>query len=77
MRINTQAGDCAQAAISAEVVSSELAFVRFEIENLFSDRETVFKAVTLTDDQARELAGALLSAADAIDFMRTNESALP
>jgi hypothetical protein len=35
------------------------------------------EAVTLTADKARELAKALTSVADAIDFVRTNEFALP
>jgi hypothetical protein len=74
MRIQIQANDCDQTAISAEVVSAQLAFVTFKTENsCYRSKE----AVTLTGDDARELAKALLSAADAIDFMKINEFALP
>jgi|HubBroStandDraft_6_1064221.scaffolds.fasta_scaffold876812_1 hypothetical protein len=74
MRIKIQADDCDQTAISAEVVSAQLAFVTFKTE---SSRYPSKEAVTLTGDDARELAKALLSAADAIDFMKINEFALP
>jgi hypothetical protein len=74
MRIKIQANDCDQTAISAEVVSAQLAFVTFRTEG---SRYHSKEAVTLTGDDARELAKALLSAADAIDFMKINEFALP
>jgi hypothetical protein len=74
MHIKIQADDCDQTAISAEVVSAQLAFVTFRTEN---SRYHSKEAVTLTGDDARELAKALLSAADAIDFMKINEFALP
>ncbi len=74
MHIKIQANDCDQTAISAEVVSAQLAFVTFKTDE---SRYRSNEAVTLTGDDARELAKALLSAADAIDFMKINEFALP
>ena len=74
MHIKIQPNDCDQTAISAEVVSAQLAFVTFKTEN---SRYHPKEGVTLTGDDARELAKALVSAADAIDFMKINEFALP
>jgi hypothetical protein len=74
MHIKIQANDCDQTAISAQVVSAQMAFVTFKPDN---SRYHSKEALTLTGDDARQLAKALLSAADAIDFMKINEFALP
>jgi hypothetical protein len=74
MHIKIQANDCDQTAISAEVVSAQMAFVTFKTQK---SRYHPKDGVTLTGNDARELAKALLSAADAIDFMKINEFALP
>ncbi len=71
MRIAVQADDGDEVAISADFVSVEQALVTLEIENPLYDSEVELEAVTLTVDKARELAKALLSVADAIEFVNT------
>jgi hypothetical protein len=71
MRIAVQADDGDEVAISADFVSVEQALVTLEIENPIYESEPAFEAVTLTVEKARELAKALLSVADAIEFVNT------
>jgi len=77
MQISVKAGDGDEAAIGANVVSGELALVTFETTSTRSNLKTERLPMTLTVDQARELANALTSVADAVEFVRANEFALP
>ena len=69
MRIEVQADDGDEVAISADFVSVEQAIVTLEIENMLYN-EVELDSVTLTIDKARELAKALISVADAIESVR-------
>ncbi len=71
MRIAVQADDADAVAISADFVSVEQALITLEIENAIYGSMTELEAVALTVDKARELAKALLSVADAIEFVNT------
>jgi hypothetical protein len=71
MRIAIQADDGDEVSIKADVVSVEQAIVILEIENALYSSETEIEAVTLTVDRARELARALLSVTEAIEFVST------
>jgi hypothetical protein len=69
MRIAVQADDGDEVSISADVVSAEQALVTLQIENPLYESLSELETVTLTIDKARELAMALLSVADAIEFV--------
>jgi predicted secreted protein len=69
MRIAVQADEGDEVSIVADFVSVEQATVTLEIENALYSSETEIEAVTLTIDKARELAMALLSVVDAIEFV--------
>ncbi len=71
MRIAVQADDGDEVSISADVISTEQALVTLQIENALYGSVTELEAVTLSIDKARELARALLSVADAIEFVST------
>lgn len=71
MRIAVQADEGDEVCISADFVSVEQAVVTLEIENALYNSEIEIEAVTLTIDRARELANALLSVVEAIEFVRT------
>jgi len=71
MRIAVQADEGDEVSISADFVSVEQAIVTLEIENTLYNSETEIEAVTLTIDKARELAKALLSVVEAIEFVNT------
>ena len=71
MRIAVQADEGDEVSISADFVSVEQAIVTLEIENTLYNSETEIEAVTLTVDKARMLAKALLSVAEAIEFVST------
>jgi hypothetical protein len=77
MRIAVKADDGVEAAISASVVSGDLAFVTLETGSAQYNSKTEPEALTLTVDKARELAKALTSVADAVEFVRTHDFALP
>ena len=76
MRITVRADDGDEISIRADVVSVEQALVSLEIDNGLYDYQGELETVSLTIGQARELAMALLSVADAIDFVRTPAAAL-
>ena len=76
MVISVKADDGDQTVIRANLVSGELALVTLDTGSM-QIAKIQPEAVTLTADKARELAKALTSVADAIDFVRTNEFALP
>ena len=76
MVISVKADDGDQAVIGVNLVSGELALVTLDTGSM-QIAKIQPEAVTLTADKARELAKALTSVADAIDFVRTNEFALP
>jgi hypothetical protein len=76
MRIAIQADDGDEVSIKADVVSVEQAIVTLEIENALYSSETEIDAVTLTLDKARELANALLSVTEAIEFVSTPKDPL-
>ena len=70
MRIAVQADEGDEVSISADFVSVEQAVVTLEIENALYNSEIELEAVTLTIDKARDLAEALLSVVEAIEFVR-------
>jgi hypothetical protein len=71
MRIVVQADEGDEVSISADFVSIEQGVVTLEIENALYQTEAEIEAVTLTIDKARELAKALLSVVNAIEFVST------
>ncbi len=77
MRIAVKADNGDEAAIGANVVSGELALVTLDSGTAGPNSKTEPEAVTLTADKARELAKALISVADAVEFVRTHDFALP
>jgi len=60
-----------EVSINADFISVGQAVVTLEIENALYNSEIEIEAVTLTTDKARELAGALLSVVEAIEFVKT------
>ena len=69
MRIAIQADDGDEVSVRADAVSIEQGIVTLEIENLLYDSTIEIESVTLTLHKARELADALLSMADSIEFV--------
>ncbi len=74
MRIAVRADEGDEVSISADYISVEQAVVTLEIENALYNSEIEIEAVTLTVEKARELARALLSVVEAIEFVRTPTS---
>jgi hypothetical protein len=74
MRISVQADEGDEVSISADFISVEQAIITLEIENTFYNSQSELESVTLSADRARELARALLSVVNAIEFVkaRTN-----
>ncbi len=70
MRIAIQADQGDEVLISADYISAEQAIVTLEIENALYNSEIEIEAVTLTIEKARDLAEALLSVVEAIEFVR-------
>jgi hypothetical protein len=77
MLISVIANNGDEAVIRANLVSGELALVTIEPGSVQIDPKIHPEAVTLSSDKARELAKALTSVADAMDFVRTNKFGLP
>ena len=77
MRIAIQADEGDEGSISADYISAEQAIVTLEIENAIYNSDTDIEAVTLTVERARELASALLSVVEAIEFVRTPTNLVP
>ncbi len=77
MRIAVKADNGDEAAIGANVVSGELALVTLESGTARVSSKIGPESVTLTADKARELARALMSVADAVEFVRTHDFAWP
>lgn len=71
MRIAVKADEGDEVSISADFISIEQAVVTLEIENTLYKSQIEIESVTLTIDKARELAKALLSVVEAIEFVRT------
>jgi len=71
MRIAVQADEGDEVSISADFISVEQAVITLEIENALYNSEIEIETVTLTIDKARDLAIALLSVVEAIEFVRT------
>lgn len=71
MRIAVRADDGDEVSIVADWVSVEQSLVTLVIENGLYSAETELESVKLTIDKARELAMALMSMADAIEYART------
>ena len=76
MRIAIQADDGDEVSIKADFVSVEQAIVTLEIENGIYNSESEIETATLTIDRARELARALLSVVEAIEFVSTPKDLL-
>ena len=70
MRVSVQADEGDEVSISADFISVEQATVTLEIENTFYNSQTELESVTLSIDKARELAEALLSVINAIEFVK-------
>jgi len=71
MRIAVQADEGDEVSIVADFVSVEQGVGTLEIENALYKSETEIEAVTLTIEKARELAKALLSVVNAVEFVST------
>ena len=71
MRIAIQADDGDEVSITADFVSVEQAIVTLEIENGIYNSESEIETVRLTIDRARELAKALLSVVETVEFVST------
>ena len=69
MRVAIQADDGDEVSIKADFVSAEQGIITLEIENALYNSALEIKSVTLTLDKARELADALLSVVDSIEFV--------
>lgn len=76
MRIAVQADDGDEVSISADVISAEQALVTLTIENVVYEPKGELESLTLTVEKARELAMALTSVADAIEFVNTSADSL-
>ena len=70
MRIAVQADDGDEISIKADFVSAEQGIVTLEIENALYNSVLEIESVTLKLDKARELANALLSVVDSVEFIR-------
>ena len=70
MRISVQADEGDEVSVKADVLSMEQDLVTLQIDNTLYDLETEIETVTLSIDKARELAHALLSVVDAIEFVK-------
>ncbi len=71
MRITVQADDGDAVSINTDGISAEQAVVILRVENPIYDSVAELEEVTLTIDKARDLAWALLTAADAVEFVST------
>ena len=69
MRIAVQAEDGDAVSISSDVISAEQAVVTLQIENPIYGTVAELEAVTLTIERARDLAWAILTMADAVEFV--------
>jgi hypothetical protein len=69
MRIAVQADDGDEISIKADFVSAEQGIVTLEIENALYNSVLEIESVTLKLDKARELANALLSVVDSVEFI--------
>jgi len=69
MRISVQADDGDEVSINTDVISAEQAVVTLQIKNPIYDSVAELEEVTLTIDKARDLAWALLTMADAVEFV--------
>jgi predicted secreted protein len=76
MRIAIQADDGDEVSISADVISAEQALVTVTIENSLYSADAELESLTLTVEKARELAKALVSVADAVEFVNLPTEAL-
>ena len=70
MRISVQADEGDEVSVKADVLSMEQDLVTLQIDNTLYNSETEIETVTLSIDKARELAHALLSVVDAIEFVK-------
>ena len=70
MRIAIEADQGDEVSISADFISVEQAVVTLDIENALYNSVIELETVTLTLDKARNLAEALLSVVEAIEFVR-------
>lgn len=76
MRIAVQADDGDEVTISADFMSAEQALVTLTIENAVYEPDGELESLTLTVERARALAVALMSVADAIEFVNTSVDSL-
>jgi hypothetical protein len=76
MRITVQADDGDEVSISADVISAEQALLTLTIESTAYDSAQELESLTLTVEKARELAKALVSVAEAIEFVNAPAGSL-
>jgi hypothetical protein len=69
VRITIQADYGDEVSINTDVISAEQAAVTLQIKNPIYDSVAEFEEVTLTIDKARELGWALITMADAVEFV--------
>ena len=70
MRISVQADEGDEVSVNADFLSVEQDLVTLQIDNTLYDSEIEIETVTLSIGKARELAHALLSVVDAIEFVK-------
>jgi len=70
MRIAIQADDGDEVSIYADLLALEHGLITLEIENQLYSEISEFDSVTLTIGKARELAAALLTVAQDLEFVR-------
>jgi hypothetical protein len=71
MRIVINADDGDEVCVRADYISLEQSLVTLEVENTLYKSDVASETVSLTLDKARELAHALLSVVEAMEFVST------
>jgi hypothetical protein len=77
MRISVQADEGDEVSVNADFLSVEQDLVTLQIDNTLYDSEIEIETVTLSIGKARELAHALLSVVDAIEFVKAPKASKP
>lgn len=76
MRIVINADDGDEVSIRADFISVEQSLVTLEVENTLYKSDVASETVSLTIDKARELAHALLSVVEAMEFVNAPTDSL-
>jgi len=70
MRITIHADHGDEVSIRADLLALEHGLITLEVDNRLYDSENEFESVTLTIAKAHELAQALMTVAQDVEFMR-------